>query len=155
MLGQDKAKLDISDYLSGKKELKDLLGFSQQDIVNLKGRAQFFLDGGHEERALIMLEMVEELDRKDSAATLAAARLLARRGESTSALEKLTLLKYRLGELPMILFLEAEILVNIGRVVEAAPLLRSVVVNVQTSAALLSEARSLLTHIEKFAQVAN
>lgn len=75
-------------YLNGEVELKDLLGLSPEYVADLRGRAQFFLDGGHDERALIMLELLEDLDRTDMVPTLLAVDVLLRLGRSDAAQAK-------------------------------------------------------------------
>ncbi len=75
-------KLNIS------KEMIQILGISEDEHEALRGRAQFYLDGGHDERALIMLEMLEELDKRDETATLLAIDVLLRLGRSSDADKK-------------------------------------------------------------------
>ncbi|MEL6547243.1 MAG: hypothetical protein AAFQ82_21645, partial [Myxococcota bacterium] len=74
--GFEVADTEVQRYLEGKVELGELLGMGAERLEQLKGRAQFYLDGGHHERALIMLEMIEELDRTDHTAKLLAVEVL-------------------------------------------------------------------------------
>ena len=90
---------DVERWAAGKVELKDLIGLDAAELEGLQGRAQFFLDGKHDERALIMLEMLEELDRTDPLPTLLAVEVLLRLGRSDAAEEKVeALLRRRPGD---------------------------------------------------------
>jgi len=117
----------LDAYVAGKTELKDLIGLSSTDLEQLKGRAQFFLDGSHKERALIMLEMLEELDRTDSAPSLLAIELLLEQGNSDAAEEKIEALLARDPSDTDALVAKAQLLVGIGQMVPAAELLERVV----------------------------
>lgn len=117
----------VDAYLSGKAELKDLLGFSPEYVKKLKGRTQFFLDGGHKERALMMLEMLEELDRKDTLPTLLAIDILLQLGKSDAAEEKVNTLLTRRPDDPDALVALAELKLAIGELVPAAKALKKVV----------------------------
>ena len=103
---QDTAKMDtkqidpkvaaqVDAYLAGKQELHAIMGLSPEQMEQFRGRAQFFIDGEHDERALIMLEMLEELDRTDARPTLAAIDVLLRMGQSDAAREKVAGLEAR------------------------------------------------------------
>lgn len=78
----------VQKYLRGEVEVRDLAKLTPQAITQLKRRTQMFLDGGHDERALVMLEMLEELDRKDAMVVLAAVDVLVRLGRSGDAAAK-------------------------------------------------------------------
>ena len=80
---------ELDAYERGEAELEDLLGLTPQYMDGLRGRAQFFIDGGHQERALMMLEMLEELDRTDVQPTLLAVEVLLKMGDSDRAEEKI------------------------------------------------------------------
>ena len=79
---------DLKAYDEGTTELKDLLGLEPDYLEQLEGRAQFFIDGGHHERAVMMLEMIEELDRTQKLPTLLAIDSLLALGRSDAAEEK-------------------------------------------------------------------
>lgn len=117
----------LDDYAAGKVELKDLVGIEPAHFEELKGRAQFFLDGGHHERALIMLEMIEELDRTDPLPSLLAVQILLARGESDAAEEKLERLFASCPDNPDVLVAKAELLIQIGQMAPAAELLAQVI----------------------------
>lgn len=116
----------VNDYATGKVELKELVGITTEYWQLLLGRTQFFLDGEHTERALIMLEMLEELDRKDPLPTLIAVELLLKEGRSDAAEEKIELLRARFGESPEVRVAQAELLVQVGQMVPAAEILEGV-----------------------------
>ena len=118
---------DLEAYAANKTELKDLLGMEPSFLELLKGRAQFFLDGGHTERALIMLEMLEELDRKDPAPSLIAADLLLKEGRSDAAEEKIEALLARSPHHPEGLVAKAELKIAIGELAPAAAILKEVI----------------------------
>ena len=117
----------LDQYAAGKAELKDLVGMSAEEVEHLRGRAQLFLDGGHDERALIMLEMLEELDRSDPLPSLLAVGLLLKRGESDAAEEKLAALEGRHPKHPEVQIAKAELLIQTGQMVPAARLLKAVI----------------------------
>ena len=117
----------VAAYERGDIELKDLLGLSPEYVESLKGRAQFFLDEGHAERALLMLDMLEELDRTDPKPTLAAVALSLSRGESTAAAARVDRLLARRPDLPEALVARAEIMASGGELASAAALLRRVI----------------------------
>lgn len=76
---------DLAPYLSGQLELREVMGLPDALMDQFYARAQFFVSGGHWERALIMLERLEELDRKDLRPVLAAADVLVELGRSFEA----------------------------------------------------------------------
>jgi tetratricopeptide (TPR) repeat protein len=117
----------IDAYLQGEAELKDLLEVEPAYMEELKGRAQFFVDGGHDERALIMLEMIEELDRSDPMPHLLAAELLLKEGRSDAAQEKIEMVLERDPEHADALVAKAELRIATGDLVEAAMLLGKVI----------------------------
>lgn len=117
----------LDDYVAGKTELKDLIGLDADHLEQLKGRAQFFLDGEHHERALIMLEMLEELDRSDTLPTLLAIDLLLGQGNSDAAEEKIETLLARDPDDADALVAKAQLLVQTGQMVPAAELLERVI----------------------------
>ncbi|MEM6730092.1 MAG: tetratricopeptide repeat protein [Myxococcota bacterium] len=128
----DVSALEVSDaevqsYLDGTSELRDILGMNAELVAQLKGRAQFFLDGGHDERALIMLEMLEELDRTDRVPTLLAIETLLKLGLSDRAEEKVTKLLERAPEDPDALVAKAQLELSTGRWHEAARTIKRVV----------------------------
>ncbi len=84
----DLTDAEIEKYLRGEVEMRELAGLAPEQLLQLKKRTQFFLDGNHDERALVMLEMLEELDRKDTAATIKAVDVLLGLGRSGEAMEK-------------------------------------------------------------------
>lgn len=116
----------VDAYLAGKQELVELLGVDADTLDKLRGRAQFFLDGGHRERALIMLEMLEELDRRDKLPTLLAVEVLLDLGRSDAAHEKIFGLLARDGQDPDALVALAELKLATGELAPAADLLRQV-----------------------------
>ncbi len=117
----------LDDYVAGKTELRDLIGLGAEELDKLKGRAQFFLDGEHHDRALIMLEMLEELDRNDTLPTLLAIDLLLAQGKSDAAEEKIETLIGRDPNNSDALVAKAELLIQSGQMVPAAELLERVV----------------------------
>ncbi|HSI05009.1 MAG TPA: tetratricopeptide repeat protein [Myxococcota bacterium] len=78
----------IEKYLRGEVELRELARLSAEQVQQLRKRAQMFIDGGHDERALVMLEMLEELDRKDTTAAIKAIDTLLALGKSGEAMTK-------------------------------------------------------------------
>ena len=118
---------EVNAYLAGRAELKELLGFSPEYLQQLKGRTQFFLDGGHKERALMMLEMIEALDRKDTLATLLAVEILLQLGRSDAAEEKVNALLQRRPDDPDGLVALAQLKIAIGELVPAAQTLKKVI----------------------------
>lgn len=116
----------LEDWQAGKVELKDLIALDGDYMEQLKGRAQFFLDGKHHERALIMLEMLEELDRRDPLPTWLGIEILLEMGQSDSAGEKVDLLRERHGDAPEVWVAEAELLMGLGQLVPAAAAIEKV-----------------------------
>ena len=116
----------LDAYLSGETELKDLVDLDPDYLEQIKGRAQFFVDGGHTERALIMLEMLEELDRKDPLPSLLAIDLLLGDGRSDDAEAKIDMLQERHPNSPDVAVARAQLLVQTGQLVGAAALLEGV-----------------------------
>jgi Flp pilus assembly protein TadD len=117
----------LDAYAAGEVELKELLAISPEYLAQLKGRAQFFLDGGHRQRALMMLEMLEELDRTDPLPTLLAIEVLLQLGQSDTAEQKIhRLLALRPND-PQALVALAELKLAIGEMVPAADLLKKVI----------------------------
>ncbi|MBC7794799.1 MAG: hypothetical protein H7Z43_13930 [Clostridia bacterium] len=104
----------VDSYLAGSSELHTLIGLTPQQMEQFRGRAQFFIDGEHDERALIMLEMLEELDRKDARPTLAAIDVLLRMGHSDAAKEKVAALKAKDAKNPNALVAEAALQIGMG-----------------------------------------
>jgi predicted Zn-dependent protease len=117
----------VDAYLAGRLEMKSLLHLSADDLAKLRGRAQFFYDGHHDERALIMLEMLEELDRHDTLPTLMAIDVLLRLGRSDSAEEKIDRLLARDPTDADALVAQAELHLACGRLVPAAAILAQVI----------------------------
>ncbi|MEM6533428.1 MAG: tetratricopeptide repeat protein [Myxococcota bacterium] len=128
----DISAMEVSDaeverYLNGEVELRDLLGLDTQLLEQIKGRAQFFVDGEHSERALILLEMLEELDRNDRTASLIAIEVLLREGLSDRAQAKVEMLLTRAPEDPDVLVAKAQYELAVGRWHEAAATLERVI----------------------------
>ncbi len=123
----DVTDTEVQAYLDGSSELRDILGMNAELVEQLKGRAQFFLDGGHDERALIMLEMLEELDRTDATPTLLAIETLLKLGLSDRAQEKVETLLARTPDDPDALVARAQLELSTGRWVAAAATLERVV----------------------------
>jgi len=119
--------MKLEGYLKNTTELRDLLGIDSGYLELLRGRAQLFIDGGHTERALIMLEMLEELDRKDPVPSLIAADLLLREGRSDEAEAKIDRVLARSPNEPQALVARAELLIAIGELTSAAAILRQVI----------------------------
>jgi len=117
---------DIKSYAAGTRELRDLLGIDGATYDALRGRAQFFLDGGHRERALIVLEMLEELDRTDALPVLVAVEVLLELGRSDAAAEKIHRLLARDANDADALVALAELKIAIGELVPAADVLARV-----------------------------
>jgi len=117
----------VDDYAAGKVELATLLGLSPEYVTDLRGRAQFFIEGGHDERALIMLEMLEELDRSDTLPTLLAIEVLQKLGRSDAAEEKIERLLARDPHDLDALVAKAELLIATGELAPAAATLEAVV----------------------------
>ncbi len=82
------SEAQVERYLRGEVELRDLARLSPEQLLQLRKRAQMFIDGGHDERALVMLEMLEELDRNDTTATLKSIDTLLALGKSGEAMDK-------------------------------------------------------------------
>ncbi len=118
---------EVDRYLAGNTELKDVLGLDPAYLAKLRGRAQFYVDGGHRERALIMLEMLEALDRTDPLPTLHAIAVLLELGRSREAEEKADELLARSPGDPDALVAKAEVKLARGELVPAAELLGRVV----------------------------
>lgn len=116
----------IDAYVEGKAELKDLLDVAPETMEALKGRAQFLMDGGQDERALIVIEMIEELDRSDPMPHLLAATLLLRAGRSDAAQKKIERVLERHPDHPDALVSMAELRIATGNLVEASKLLEKV-----------------------------
>ncbi len=116
----------LEAYDRGEVELKDLIGLDEETMERLRGRAQFFLDGDHTERALIMLEMLEALDRRDPRPALLAADLLLSEGRSDAAEEKIEARLARDPHDAAARFARAALLAQTGRLVPAAALLESI-----------------------------
>jgi predicted Zn-dependent protease len=114
----------MEEWENGKVELAELIGLDAPTMRNLRGRAQLFLDGGHHERALIMLEMLEALDRKDPLPKLLAIGVLLELGRSDEAEQKLDELD---PKEPATQVARAELLVASGQLAPAAKLLQQVV----------------------------
>lgn len=113
--------------VNGFRELKDLLGLGPDHLERLRGRAQFFIDGGHYERALIMLEMLEALDRNDTLPTLLAIDSLLALGRSDGAEAKARALLARDPDDGDALVALAEVQIAVGDLVPAAATLERVV----------------------------
>lgn len=131
-LQKELSRFDVSDgelerYWDGTLELKDLLGLDPHVIEQLKGRAQFFVDGEHDERALLMLEMLEELDRTDPTASVLAVEILLKLGLSDRAEEKVSTWLERAPEHPDVLVAKAQLELSVGRWVDAATTLEQVI----------------------------
>lgn len=123
----DVTDTEVQAYLEGQAELRDILGMNGDLIEQLRGRAQFFLDEGHDERALIMLEMLEELDRRDATPTLLAIETLLKLGLSDRAQEKVEALLARTPDDPDALVARAQLELSTGRWVDAAATLQRIV----------------------------
>ncbi len=117
---------ELQAYENGTMELKQLLGFGDDYLQALKGRAQFFVDGGHRERALIMLEMLCALDRTDFTPALLAAELYLEEGASDSAEAHIEAVLARMPDCAEALVAQAELQLRSGELTSAAALLRRV-----------------------------
>ena len=122
-----KSGKDLEAYAANEMELKDLLGMEAAYIEVLKGRAQLFVEGGRTERALIMLEMLEALDRRDVTPSLVAAELLIKEGRSDAAEAKIESILARMPEHPDALVAKAELKIAIGELAPAAAILKKVI----------------------------
>ncbi|MBI3178472.1 MAG: tetratricopeptide repeat protein [Deltaproteobacteria bacterium] len=118
--------MDTQAYESGKRELKDLLGVDAAALADLRGRAQFFLDKGSRERALIMLEMLEALDRTDPASAILAAEQLIALGRSGAAQEKIERVLARAPDHADALVALAQAKIAAGELAPAAELIKRV-----------------------------
>jgi thioredoxin-like negative regulator of GroEL len=116
----------LDAYLAGKRELHRILELTPEQVQALRGRAQFFVDGEHDERALIMLEMLEELDRTDPRPTLMAIDVLLRLGHSDAAKEKVEALAARHPGSADALTARAQLQIGMGEWANAAETLREV-----------------------------
>lgn len=116
----------LQDYLDGKKELGETLGLGAEAIETLRGRAQFFIDGGHHERALMMLEMLAALDRNDLVVALLVVETQLALGLSDAADGKLDELEAHFGKHADITVSRADLLLRTGHIAPAAELLRQV-----------------------------
>lgn len=125
--GMEVSDSEVDRYLAGEVELKDILGLDSQFLEQLKGRAQFFVDGEHHERALIMLEMLEELDRQDHTAALMAVELLLQQGLSDRAQAKIEDLLERAPNSADVLVAKAQYELATGRWHDAAATIATVV----------------------------
>ena len=121
------SKDQVEAYLGGKAELHEILELEPDYVEQLRGRAQFFVDGGHVERALIMLGMLEELDRTDPTASLIAAELLLAEGSSDAAAEKIGQVLERDPNNADALVASAELKIATGQLVPAAKVLEKVI----------------------------
>ena len=120
---------DLKAFEDGEVELRELLGLDPDYLDQLRGRAQWYLDGGHDDRALIMLEMLEALDRKDKLPALHAVDVLLRLGRSTEARAKVEALLERDPDDADALVALAEVRIAAGELAPAAELLERVVRN--------------------------
>jgi predicted Zn-dependent protease len=120
---------ELGQYLEGRCELKEILGLSSEYLEQLRGRAQLFLDGGQDERALMMLGMLEELDRRDPLPSLLAAEVLLRQGRSDAALVAVEKVLTRDPQCAEALVTLAEIHLAAGEMVPAAATLSRVLAN--------------------------
>ncbi len=118
------AQLDA--YVSGKREMHQILEMSAEQLQALRGRAQFFFDGEHDERALIMLEMLEELDRTDARPTFMAIDVLLRMGHSDAAKAKVQALATRHPSSADALIARAQVELALGEWANAAKTLGEV-----------------------------
>ncbi len=114
--------------MGGKQsELREVLGVDAGYLRQLKGRAQFFLEGGHHERALIVLELLEALDEGDTAVTLAAIDVLVALGRTDAAEERVQRLLSRDPRDTQALVAKAHVLLSAGELGPAAALLAQVI----------------------------
>ncbi|OGQ85799.1 MAG: hypothetical protein A2289_09110 [Deltaproteobacteria bacterium RIFOXYA12_FULL_58_15] len=118
---------ELEAYAKGERELKDLVGMAPEYLAALKGRAQFFIDDGSHERALMMLDMLEELDRTEPMPSLLAAEILLKDGKSDAARQRVDAVLSRHPELPDGLVALAEVHIATGAMVRAAELLAKVI----------------------------
>ena len=116
----------IEAYTTGEVELSELLQLEPHYIEQLRGRAQFFIDGDHIERALMMLDMLEELDRTEPLPTLVAIELLLRHGRSDAAELRIEGLLQHCPNSAAARVARAELLVQTGQLVAAAAMLEQV-----------------------------
>ncbi len=123
----DVTQQQVDAYLNGKAELHQILELAPGYVEQLKGRTQLFLDGGHTERALIMLDMLEELDRTDPTPSLVAAKLLLDDGRSDAAQEKIERVLKRDPKNPDGLVALAELEIATADLVGAAEILACVI----------------------------
>lgn len=118
---------DIHAWTKHVAELKDLLGLEPECLEQLRGRAQFFVDEGHLERALMMLEMLGELDRTDSLVTLLTIDTLLALGRSNEAEARVRSLLERNPEEASAIVALAEVQIAGGELAEAAQTLARVI----------------------------
>jgi predicted Zn-dependent protease len=72
--------------------MQELVQLSAEQLAALRKRAQALIDAGHDEGALVLIEMLTELDRRDQRAALKAVDLLLGLGRSTEAAERVTVI---------------------------------------------------------------
>ncbi len=118
--------MDTKAYEGGNQELKDLLGVDKAALAELRGRTQFFLDHGSRERALIMLEMLEALDRTDPVPAILAAEQLIALGRSGAAQDKLERVLARAPDHADALVALAQAKIAAGELLPAAEILKRV-----------------------------
>ncbi len=118
---------NLERYLAGRVSLQSVLGLGEHDLEPLRGRAQFYIEGGHHERALIVLEMLEALDESDDLVKLHVAAVLLALGRSSEAQDRVETVLARRPDHADAKVSLAEIRLATGDLVGAAALLREVV----------------------------
>jgi predicted Zn-dependent protease len=118
---------DLERYTAGRISLQALLGLGEHELEPLRGRAQFYIDGGHHERALIILEMLEALDEADDLVKLHLAAVLLALGRSQEAQERVEAILARHPDHADAKVSLAEIRLAAGDLVGAAALVQDVV----------------------------
>lgn len=126
MTAQMDTDTQLKHYLAGTMELASILEMTPQQMEQLRGRAQFFVDGEHDERAVIMLEMLEELDRTDTRPTQVVIDVLLRMGQSDAAKAKVDRLLARDPKSLDALTARAKVELAMGDWVKAAATLKDV-----------------------------
>lgn len=112
-----------------KLDLRTLVNADEALLQRLRGRAQFFLDGGHHERALIMLDMLDSLEPGNIDVDLWTIDVLLKLGRSDAADEKLQSLLAAQPDNPDLRVSQAELWLQTGEPGRAAALLRELVSN--------------------------
>lgn len=115
---------DVDRYFSGEAELKDLLGLDPGYLESVRQRAQYFIEAEAWERALLLLELLEAVDRTDQKPALLASQALLELGRHDEArLKLLPLLDYPAVQVDALVLL-ARLHLRRAQLAEAAVLLK-------------------------------